>query len=152
MSQTIVNVKNLQGQTVQWSMNLNLTDRWGELIDEVPAFERDPQFLERLRAQMVEEESFIVRKKTAFGVMIEYEFTSTCSDGSAALNRLTYEGVCDLLLANLRKRAEEFPQVHFAIGDPDHCYKGRPTVWAFIPDQALDDAQRAELLNMIKSL
>lgn len=62
-----------------WHISTNLTDRWGDLnyhnAENKPLepLEADNDLLERLRSQMWDEETFIVRKDGQFGILFEVD-------------------------------------------------------------------------------
>lgn len=60
-----------------WPISVNLTDRWGDINwhdgenKPLAALVEDPALLERLRAQMWDECTFITRKDGKFGLLFE---------------------------------------------------------------------------------
>lgn len=142
----------------EWHISQNLTDRWGDINyhngDNKPLdlLEDDDDLLERLRAQMWDELTFIVRKEGKFGILFESECCSLESeehvktddpDWYATLK--PHAEVVKALLEGMKPLAERFPGVMFAVPDETQVINGRPAAWAFVSDGLLTDEQREEL-------
>jgi hypothetical protein len=140
-----------------WNISQNLTDRWGDINHhdgENKPLEllEENDLLERLRAQMWDELTFVVRKDGKFGILFESEFCSLESekhqkddspDWYATLK--PHAEVVKALLERMKPLAERYPGVLFAVPDEAHVVNGRPAAWAFVPDGLLTDEQREEL-------
>ena len=142
----------------EWHISQNLTDQWGEINSHNAAnkplafLEADSALLERLRAQMWDELTFIVRKDGQWGILYELEFCTRESDESekdrdpvwyAALK--PRNELVEALLETMEPLAERFPGVQFAVPDEAQVYSGRTAAWAFVPDGLLTEVQREEL-------
>jgi len=145
---------------VEWAISQNLTDRWGEINDAdaankpLKSLEKDDELLERLRAQMWDESTFVVRKDGTFGILFEVEYCSQESEeGSAGKDEFKpHEVVVKALLAQMTQLAEKFPGVLFAVPHEAEVYNGRPAAWAFVADGLLSESQRAELGSALLAL
>ena len=145
---------------VEWAISQNLTDRWGEINDAdadnkpLKSLEKDEELLERLRAQMWEESTFVVRKDGKFGILFEVEYCSQESEEGTAENDefKPHEIVVKALLDQMSNFAEKFPGVLFAVPHEHEVYNGRPAAWAFVIDGLLDEKQRAELGGALLAL
>lgn len=141
-----------------WNISQNLTDRWGDINyhngDNKPLelLEDDDALLERLRAQMWDELTFIVRKDGKFGILFESEFcTLECEehakdgdpDWYATLK--PHAEVVKALLDGMKLLAERYPDVQFAVPDESQVINDRPAAWAFVSDGVLSAEQREEL-------
>lgn len=142
----------------EWHISLNLTDRWGELNDHgannkpLELLEDDDDLLERLRAQMWDELTFIVRKDGKFGILFEAELCSLESeengknhdpDWYATLK--PHAEVVKALLEGMKTLAEHFPGVLFTVPEECNVINNRPAAWAFVSDDLLTAEQREEL-------
>jgi len=142
----------------EWHISQNLTDRWGDLNyhnagnKPLRPLEEDSTLLERLRTQMWDEMTFIVRKDGKFGILFEAEFCSLESEEHAkdhdpnwyaTLN--PHAEVVKALLEKMSRLAERFPDVQFAVPDKAQVVNDRPAAWAFVPDGLLTEDQREEL-------
>lgn len=142
----------------EWHISQNLTDRWGDLNyhnagnKPLRPLEEDSTLLERLRTQMWDEMTFIVRKDGKFGILFEAEFCSLESEEHAkdhdpnwyaTLN--PHAEVVKALLEKMSRLAERFPAVQFAVPDKAQVVNDRPAAWAFVPDGLLTEDQREEL-------
>lgn len=149
----------------KWNITQNLTDRWGELNYHDAAnkplglLESDHPLLERLRAQMWDELTFVVRKDGQFGILFEAEFCSRESeaqdqqcDSAWYASLKPYSEVVKALLDGMAPLMEKFPGVQFAVPDQTQVINGRPAAWAFVADGLLSDVQRAELGQALLSL
>lgn len=143
---------------VEWKISQNLSDRWGDLnyhdAENKPlqALQNDVQLLARLRAQMWDELTFIVRKDGKFGILFEAEYTSQESEEHekdrapewyATLKPQTT--VVRALLKGMQSLTEQFPGVEFAVPEQQGMFNGRPAAWAFFPDGHLTEEQRVAL-------
>lgn len=142
----------------KWRISQNLTDRWGEINDHNRAnkplgpLENDAALLDRLREQMWDELTFVVRKDGKFGILFEAEFCSKESEEHekehgpewhAMLK--PHDEVVKVLLEGLKPLAEKFHGVQFAVPHESQIIHDRPAAWAFVPDGLLTKAQREEL-------
>lgn len=141
-----------------WNISQNLTDRWGDINyhdgDNKPLelLEDNDDLLERLRAQMWDECTFIVRKDGKFGILFETEFCSLESEEHAkdgdpdwyATLKHHAEAV-NALLEGMMPLAERYPGVQFAAPDQSQIINERPAAWAFVPDGLLSAEQRKDL-------
>lgn len=130
---------------IEWFISQNLTDRWGDInsysaSEPLQALVNDPDLLERLRSQMVGEETFIVRKDGQYGILFETEFTSIESEGNQSLK--PHDQVVEALLDGMQKIKDQFPDIQFAVPDKAQIIHERPAAWAFVVDGQLDDARR----------
>lgn len=161
-----------------WNIEQNLTDRWGSLNDHDARHKPGLTILEldealchpenlfgRLRAQMWEEDTFIVRKDNKFGVLYEVEYYSAESELPAGpKDSLTtqeatdtkwkpYAEVKGILLKGLQALQKTFPDVELAVPDKSQIVWERPAVWAFVPlDSRLTQTDRTQLGCALNSL
>lgn len=147
-----------------WHIAQNLTDRWGEINHAEPEqklvlrfLESDPELLERLRAQMFEEDTFIVNKGGRWGILFELEYCSRESEANTVGEEgaKAFEPQTDVerrLLRGMKAIADTFPGVDFAVPGSGHTYEDRPSAWAFVPDGLLDDNARTTLGRALQSL
>jgi len=142
----------------EWHISQHLTDRWGEINDykaenkPLKLLKDDDALLERLRAQMWDELTFIVRKNGKFGILFESEYCSRESeehekgydpDWYAELK--PHAEVVKALLEGMKPLAKRFPGVQFAVPDETQIINDRPAAWAFVADGLLTAEQRKEL-------
>ncbi|MBC8738545.1 hypothetical protein F6X40_17435 [Paraburkholderia sp. UCT31] len=152
-------------QPVDWLISQNLTDRWGELNYHNAAnkpleeLEDDEALFERLRAQMWDELTFIVRKNGQFGVLFEAEYCSkeseegeSSGDSEFDRNLKPHEEVVKALLKGMKPLADQFPGVLFAVPDKEVIINDRPAAWAFVADGLLTETQREALGRALLSL
>jgi hypothetical protein len=158
---TLINVTLLDGSPGQWLISQNLTCSDGEINDyeaeQKPLFEllNQPDMLEALRAQMIDEITFISRKDGTFGVLFEIERECQESDGVPPLPGCQYadrEDVVENLLEKLNAKVHCFPSVQFCIPCPSQVYKDRVGVWAFVPNGALHEDALDELADLMNHL
>ena len=139
-----------------WKISQNLTDRWGEINDynghlkPLQALQEDEQLLARLRAQMCDDISFIVRKDGQFGILFECEYCSIESEKGAYTGCDTstfkpHKKMISIINANGLELAKEFPGVLFCIPDESEIANNRPALWAFVADGMLDEIARKKL-------
>lgn len=148
-----------------WEISQNLTDRWGDLnaynAENKPLelLVDDEELLLRLRDQMWDEITFIVRKDGNFGILFEVEFCSKESedgekdddpDWYASLK--PHAEVVKALLEGMTPLAVRYPHVQFAVPDESQMVNDRPAAWAFVPDGLLSTEQREELGTAMLSL
>lgn len=148
--------------TTTWSIETDLTDRWGELNESFPQHKPslrelsvDDELRERLTAQMWDEMCFVVRKDSRWGVLFEAEFVSIESengDESYDPPLRTQAAMNEQILRFIAAAAPEYPDVEFCIPEPGMVVSDRPALWAFVPDGLLDAAARGKLGNAILSL
>lgn len=135
------------GET-DWFISQNLTDRWGEINyydakkKPLAPLEEDPDLLQRLRAQMVSEASFIARKDGIFGILFETEFASFESEEDDKESFRPHAEVVEDLLRKMEPLAESFPCIPFCVPDKMEIINERPAAWAFVADGMLDRDQR----------
>lgn len=167
VSDPVVKVRQV-GQPTEWSewhISCNLTDRWGDLnyynAENKPLelLEDDDALLERLRAQMWDEITFVVRKDGQFGILFEVEFSSSESeeheqhyDPEWYATLKPHAEIVKALLEGMKPLAERFPGVLFAVPDEAEVCNGRPAAWAFVADGLLFEAQREELGKVLLGL
>lgn len=150
---------------VEWHISQNLTDRWGDLNfhnaanKPLDALEEDRNFLEHLRAQMWEEETFIVRKDGKYGILFEVEFCSRESEEPEAdMDADWYKAlkphaqVVAQLLKGMAEIAPQYPGVQFAVPEEQWIVSDRPAAWAYVSDGLLNNEQRNALGNALMSL
>ena len=143
---------------VEWKISQNLTDRWGELnyhdAENKPLqpLENDVNLLTKLRAQMWDELTFIVRKDGEFGILFEAQYCSQESEEHEKENAPEWYAtlkpqttVVKALLKGMQSLAVLYPGVQFAVPEQQEMFNGRPTAWAFFPDGHLTKEQRVAL-------
>lgn len=146
------------GSFERWAIQQNLTDRWGELntaySEKKPALRdlmRQPDLLERLRSLQVFEDTFIVMKDDAYGLLFEVEYVSAESEDSShdELGRElpSHAKVVEALRQRLLELQAEYPLVEFCIPPQEEVYSARPAVWGFaslaVAEQMTTDAREA---------
>lgn len=145
----------------QWHISQNLTDRWGDLNyhnalnKPLEPLEDESDLVQRLREQMWEESTFIVRKDGEYGILFEEEYCSIESeeghtDGTSVYK--PHEDVVKILLSGLKDLEPRFPGVLFAVPEKVNIVNERPAVWAFVKDGLLNEDQRNELGVALLSL
>lgn len=156
----------LDGQWGEWNISQNLTDRWGEInyhdSENKPygtLLDEGSELLERLRRQMVEESTFIVRKDGQYGLLFEIEFCSRESeyqmkmdDPEVWADYLAHDDLVRVLIEGMKPLIERFPGVQFAAPHEGQIVNDRAAAWAFIKDGQLDEAQRNQLYKALLSL
>jgi hypothetical protein len=141
-----------------WNISQNLTDRWGNLNDynadtkPLELLLDDNGLLERLRGQMWDDLTFVVRKDGQFGILFESEYCSIESEAQYKeedpewySTLKPHAKVVDRLLQAMEPLAQRFPGVQFAVPDESQIINDRPAAWAFVPDGLLSAEQREEL-------
>lgn len=155
----LVTVFNSNGEKVSWSLQHNLTDRWGDLncyaLPEKPALPallltQPDGTLDYLRSRMVTEDSFIAFKDGQFGLLHEIEYCSAESDGETGQAGQAYPREADLvqaLIRGVRALAPRMPRLELAVlpGGTDLTRDGRPAVWAWASMTTLSDMTDKEL-------
>lgn len=142
-----------------WRISQNLTDRWGELNyhngenKPLEPLEKDEVLLERLRSQMWDEMTFIVRKDGQYGILFECEYVSreseaSMGDGNEYDQLSPHSEMIKLLDAGICELSGLFPGVEFSIPDEDEIVNGRPAIWAFVKDGLLN-AQGCDRLGRL---
>lgn len=139
----------------KWNICQGLTDRWGELNyhnshrKPLKELEENNVLLERLRAQMWDEITFIVQKDAKFGILFEVEYYSRESEGlidPVGCAKLDFHHqVVERIMNTLVKLEEQFPGVEFAVPDEQEIPEERPAAWAFVSDGLLSEDRLAEL-------
>lgn len=148
-----------------WHITQNLSDRFGELnyhdAENKPlgVLEADAELLERLRSQLTDELTFIVRKDGQFGLLIEVEYCSRESEVRNADHTdawyLALKPHAELvvnLLNGLSALAPLYPGVAFAVPEEKWIVHDRAAAWAFIPDGHLTQEQRTALARAMSDL
>ena len=141
-----------------WNITQNLTDRWGEINTHDAAnkpleeLTEQPELLERLRSQMFDEQTFVVRKDEVFGLLVEVEFMSRESEpeeeSPAAGGNSPYkphDHVIRALAAYLAALRNRYPGVPFCVPEEAHIVNHRPALWALLTDGQLDKLTREAL-------
>lgn len=160
---SIVSVTGLDGTVSDWSIETDLTDRWGDYNtanlnkkSALPFLALDEPLLNRCRVAMVEEDSFIVCKDGKFGVLVEVEYEcqeSVPEDNiSGALPRTE---VVQKVLAGLAAVKARYPQVEVGIPDPSVVYDGRVAAWCYFEleeAEKLTQEQKVELSGVMGCL
>lgn len=149
----------------EWRITQNLSDRWGEInraeAEHKPLdlLESTPGLYDRLRTQMFEEDTFMVRKDAAWGILFEVEFCCIESEAGEAdpndpwfLKLPGYYEQVTRLINGMKAIAGPFPSVQFAVPEPVHVYRERPAAWAFVADGLLSDEQRVALGHALQAL
>jgi hypothetical protein len=158
---TLINVTNLNGDAVQWSISQDLTDSCGEInyyaLETKPLHEllSQPAVLEALRDQMIDEITFISRKDGVFGLLFEVERECIESDGlppPSGWKPPSREDLMHDLLVSMKMHAHCFPSVEFCIPCPSQIYKDRVGVWAFVPNGTLSEDALAELADYLQHI
>jgi len=108
--------------------------------------------LTRLRAQMWDETTFIVRKDGLFGILFEVEYCSQESEVDRKEDDPEWFGglkphqlVISSVTAALTDLMPSYPGVLFGVPDEEEVVHNRPAAWAFVPDGLLSDEQREAL-------
>lgn len=162
MKQHRVDVTLPNGEASTWNIVQNLTDRWGELNyhragdKPLEALETDEDLLDRLRAQMCGEMTFVVQKDGQFGLLFEYEYASFESEEGAGYDDPSlfppHQDVVQRLVAGISRIADQFPGVDLCVPDASQIIDERPAVWAFVNDGQLDEAQREALADALANI
>lgn len=149
---------------IDWRISQNLTDRWGDINNHNEANKPlellvgTPGLLDRLREQMWDEICFVVRRDGQFGILFEVEYVSHESDSADHDSEFTEElkPICEMMKiiadASMEKLVSKFPGVEFAIPDEGEIVKGRPALWAWVPDGLLTAEQRKDLGMLMLNL
>lgn len=153
------------GEASTWNITTNISDRWGDVN---PYHARNPaakQYIydevlqARLRDQMWDEATFVVRKDGQYGILFEAEYLSRESEqgryqeGDPFYADLKpHEEVAKALIEKMAALPEKFPGVLFAVPHESAVYHGRPAVWAFVADGLLSEAQRKALGDALLDL
>lgn len=150
------------GEASTWNIVQNLTDRWGDLnyyrAEDKPmeALETDADLLDRLRAQMCDEMTFVVQKDGEFGLLYECEYASFESEEGAGRDNpsrfFPHQGVVQMLAEGLSRIACQFQGVELCVPDASQIVEDRPAVWAFINDGQLTEAQREALADALANI
>lgn len=159
--------QNLADPQVEWRISQNLTDRWGDINrhDEaskpLALLEGNPELLERLRDQMWDEITFVVRMDGQFGLLYEVEYCSRESEQHCDPEEQTSDWFKNLrpqavveqtLLKGMEPLAQQFPGVKFGVPEVKWIIDDRPAAWAFVPDGLLDEQQRETLGKALLAL
>lgn len=145
-----------------WRISQNLTDRWGSInpIDAehkpLVSLLNTPGLLARLRAQMIDEFTFVVRKDGRFGVLLEVEYPSRESEKDPSeANWESYPSHAELLhtlVAAVKRLQREFPMAEWAIPNEREVFQGRLAIWGFFPDGSLTENVRSAVRDAIVQL
>ncbi|EMG2119825.1 hypothetical protein V4Z64_006352 [Pseudomonas aeruginosa] len=151
-----------------WKLSHNLSDRWGELNyynaqhKPLELLESNQPLLERLREQMVEEDTFIARKDGVFGILYEMEMLSLESDGEEFTGRPGDHDqsvelrpsavVVDDLKRKLALLVPQYPGAEFCVPVESEICNDRPAAWVFVPEGLLTLEQRIALGDALSSL
>ncbi|CAN7524986.1 hypothetical protein LJR168_003760 [Pseudoxanthomonas sp. LjRoot168] len=141
------------GEMKVWHVRPGISDRFGVVeaqyggaTPEGAALLASPQLLAQLQQQMWDELTFISFKDGKYGVLFETEVPVQGDPiMDDAQNLPARQAVVDAQRAHLAVLAKDFPQVDFCLVPHKHAVEGRPGIWAFVPDGALDAAQREAL-------
>ena len=146
------------GEWEEWHISQNLTDRWGDInyhnAEKKPLglLKEDDGLLERLRAQMWDEITFITRKDGQFGILFEVEMGSLESEKDAKdgdpkwyASLRPHAEVVKSLLDKMQSLEAAYPGVQFAVPHESQIPNDRPAAWAFVPDGLLSAGQREAL-------
>lgn len=157
-----IEVTTPNGDATTWDIELNLTDRWGDLNwycsgskPGLAILQLDAPLLESLQSQMAEEITFISRKDNEFGLLFEVEYCSRESESSHDPDNESLKPHADIketLLKGLRALENKFPMVQFAYPAEKHIVNDRPAVWGFVKNGALTTAQARELASEMLDL
>lgn len=135
-SPTGVEVTEPGGTESIWKIEQDLTDRWGDLNDalierksKLPLLVLEGKF-DPLRKLMSGEDTFITYMQ-GFGILYELEYYCAESDDSGQC----FADVKKALLNKLIPFDAEFPKIKFGVPAEEVGYKGRPVVWAFLPEE-----------------
>lgn len=129
----------------EWRISQNLTDRWGDINDynaenkPLGMLENNTGLLERLRSQMWDELTFVVRKDGQYGILYEAEFCSQESeehekkyDPEWYAKLHPHDSVVKSLLDGLQQLAAKFPNVQFAVPHESQIINDRPAAWEIL--------------------
>lgn len=157
-----VEVTTPNGDATTWDIELNLTDRWGDLnwycSDSKPGLailKLDAPLLKSLQSQMAEEITFVSRKDNEFGLLFEVEYCSRESESSHDPDNeslMPHADIKETLLKGLRALENKFPMVQFAYPAEEYIVHDRPAVWGFVKNGALTTAQARELASEMLEL
>lgn len=148
-----------------WDMVQNLTDRWGDINDyeaekkgeALVRLQQDEALLNRLREQMVYEDSFIVQVDGQYGILVEFEYLTKESEEREGASEefiaqlKPFDEMIRLLIERLPAFQEKFPAVRFGVPPEEEIYLNRPALWAFFPDGALALVERQALHQALVS-
>ncbi|MFP3637727.1 hypothetical protein [Paraburkholderia sp. SIMBA_054] len=162
----------IDGERAEWRITANLTDRDGNIRRR--AFIKrggnplllDPAAYERLGEQMYSDLTCIAVKDGQFGILFQPEMFSRESypprpgviepvdgvRGHVGEDLPTAAVIVEKLVDALLPIAAAFPAVQFAIPDEAEFRDGRPVVWAFVRDGALEERDREELASRLESM
>ncbi|KSQ21599.1 hypothetical protein APB26_31935 [Pseudomonas aeruginosa] len=150
-----------------WKLSHNLSDRWGELNyynaqhKPLELLETNQVLLEKLREQMVEEDTFIARKDGVFGILYEMEmlsesdgeeFTGLPGDHDQSANLRPAAMVVEDLKRKLALLAPQYPGAEFCVPAESEICNDRPAAWVFVPEGLLTLEQRNALGDALSSL
>jgi hypothetical protein len=159
-----IRVRNIEspGRFSTWRICQNLTDRWGEInnfdAEHKPLGELADTtgLLDRLREQMVDEITFVVRKDGRFGILFEIEYASKESETASGEKDmrcyLPHTEVLANLVDSVKKLQQQFPVIDWAIPDETEICNDRLALWGFFPDGALTEEQRRDVATAIYGL
>lgn len=143
-------------EDIEWDIHPGLSDRWGNLIEEsdpelVRQLQAQPELLETLRSEWIDEITFIAHKDGKFGLLAELELCSIESesrfeDDTNWKPRKTLE---EELIKNLAIFKAKFPKCEFASPDPSNIVQERNALWAFFEVGTMTTDERKELETAI---
>jgi hypothetical protein len=154
------------GRKTTWTIEANLTDRWGDLNyfaenskPGLALLELDESLLTELRGLMWDGITFVSRKDGKFGLLFEVEYASRESESEnfngnkdELQEYKPHAEVVASLLEGLRKLQQEF-DVEMCVPNSGVIICGRPAVWAFLPiDTPLSADEREKLGTALLSL
>lgn len=135
----------------RWDIDCDLTDRWGQINESnggsKPLHDLmvEAGLLERLREQMFDEITFIVRKDGKWGVLFELEINTieseeegTWEDHYPLKSRAEREGE---VMQRIEALSKQFPTVEFACPHAFNVIDERSALWAFVADGTLSREQ-----------
>ncbi len=152
-------------QWTDWRIAQNLSTHWGDINRTQPEqkpldlLEGTPGLHDRLKEQMFEEDTFIVRKDGVWGILFEVEFCCVESETGQAnpndpwfANLPRYSELAKHLVTGMQAIANRFPLVQFAVPEGMHIHQGRAAAWAFVADGLLNLEQREALGRALQTL
>lgn len=146
----------LTGRTVQWDIEF-LSDRWGDLDEDVPDYEDDPKRKASLDAIWGRDEmGFLARKDGKLGILVEAEYASIESeskhDKEAAAQYQPHAQVVQAIRECLVRIAQTYPGVQVGIPPAEQICNDRPAAWVFFDEQSMTPEQRVALGRELMAL
>lgn len=150
------------GTTAKWDMEVNLTDRWGDLNFHaalskpgLAILSLDESLLEALRASMTDEITFVVRKDNEFGLLFEVEYCSQESEAPHDTDAAQYSPHAEIkqgILSSLKELHTKYPKVQFCVPDTEYICNDRPAAWGFFKIEDLSQDERHALSVAMSNL